>query len=137
MEQLGIFSSARRERKLSDLGDNLEQLNQIINWEMFRATLERAVRKEAKGPGGRRRFDAVMMFKILVLARLFNLSDDQTEYQINDRISFMRFLDLGLNSTVPDAKTIWLFRETLKNTGVMEELFAPFKSFFAAPSNQE
>ena len=126
MDQLGIFSSAKRERKLSDLGDNLEQLNQFINWEMFRATLEGAVRKEAKGPGGRRRFDVVMMFKILVLARLFNLSDDQTEYQINDRISFMRFLDLGLNSTVPDAKTIWLFRETLKNTGVMEELFAQF-----------
>ena len=128
MEQLGIFSSAKRERKLSDLGDNLEQLNQIINWEMFRATLEGAVRKEAKGAGGRRRFDVVMMFKILVLARLFNLSDDQTEYQINDRISFMRFLDLGLSSTVPDAKTIWLFRETLKNAGVMEDLFAQFNA---------
>ena len=128
MEQLGIFSSAKRERKLSDLGDTLEQLNQIVEWEMFRATLERAVHKEAKGPGGRRRFDVVMMFKVLVLARLFNLSDDQTEYQINDRISFMRFLDLGLNSTIPDAKTIWLFRETLKNAGIMEELFAQFNA---------
>lgn len=67
-----------------------------------------------------------MMFKILVLARLFNLSDDQTEYQINDRISLMRFLDLGLNSTVPDTKTIWLFRETLKKAGIMEDLFAQF-----------
>lgn len=126
MEQLSIFSSVKRERKLSELGDNLEQLNQIINWEFFRATLERAVRKEAKGPGGRPRFDVVMMFKTLVLARLFNLSDDQIEYQINDRISFMRFLDLGLNNTIPDAKTIWLFRETLKNAGIMEELFAQF-----------
>ena len=95
---------------------------------MFRATLEQAVRKKAKGPGGRRRFDVVMMFKILVLARLFNLCDEQTEYQINDRISFMRFLDLGLNSTIPDAKTIWLFRETLKNAGIMDILFAQFNS---------
>ncbi len=97
---LGIFSSTKREQKLSDLGDTLEQLNQIVDWEMFRATLEDAVRKEAKGPGGRPRYEVVMMFKVLVLARLFNLSDDQAEYQINDRISFMRFLDLGLNSMV-------------------------------------
>ena len=128
MVQLGIFSSAKRERKLSDLGDSLEQLNQIINWEMFRATLERAVRKDAKWPGGQRRYDVVIMFKVLELARLFNLSDDQTEYQINDRISFMRFLDLGLSSTVPNAKTIWLFRETLKNAGIIEELFARFNA---------
>ena len=126
MEQIGIFSSEKRERKLSDLGDTLEQLNQIVEWEMFRPALDKATRKEAKGPGGRRRYDVVMMFKILVLARLYNLGDDQMEYQINDRISFMRFLDLGLSNTVPDAKTIWLFRETLKNAGIIEELFAQF-----------
>ena len=127
MEQLNIFSSVKREEKLSTLGDNLEKLNEVINWEMFRPTLAKAVAvKEPKGPGGRRRFDVVMMFKILVLERLYNLSDDQTEYQINDRISFMRFLDLGLNNTVPDAKTIWMFRETLKNAGIMDDLFAQF-----------
>ena len=126
MEQLGIFSSAKRERKLSDLGDNLEQLKQIVSWEMFRPALEKATRKEAKGPGGRRRYDVVMMFKILVLARLYNLGDDQMEYQINDRISFMRFLDLDLSSTVPDAKTIWLFRETLRKAGIIDDLFSQF-----------
>lgn len=126
MEQLGIFSSAKRERKLSDLGDNLEQLKQIVSWEMFRPVLEKATRKEAKGPGGRRRYDVVMMFKILVLARLYNLGDDQMEYQINDRISFMRFLDLDLSSTVPDAKTIWLFRETLRKAGIIDDIFAQF-----------
>lgn len=126
MEQLGILGSAKREKKLSTLGDNLEQLNQAIAWEMFRLILDKAVRKEPKGAGGRKRYDVVMMFKILVLARLFNLSDDQAEYQINDRISFMRFLNLGLYDTVPDAKTIWLFRETLKQAGVMDELFAKF-----------
>ena len=119
MEQLSIFSSVKREGKLSALGDNLEKLNEIINWEIFRPMLVKAVTvEEAKGPGGRHRFDVVMMFKILVLARLFNLSDDQTEYQINDRISFMRFLGLGLSNTVPDAKTIWLFREKLKSARI-------------------
>ena len=128
MNQLSMLGSVEREKKLNVLGDSLEKLNETIDWEMFRAILQKAVTiEERKGPGGRRRFDVVMMFKILVLARLYNLSDDQTEYQINDRISFMRFLDIGLNSTVPDAKTIWLFRETLKNAGIMEELFAQFK----------
>lgn len=56
MEQLGILGNAKQERKLSDLGDTLEQLNEIVNWEMIRGMLEKAVRKEAKGPrGGRRR----------------------------------------------------------------------------------
>ena len=124
---MSIFSSAKREKKLSALGDHLEQLNEVINWEMFRPVLQKAVSKEEpKGPGGRKRYDVVMMFKVLVLAKLFNLSDDQAEYQINDRISFMRFLDLGLNSTVPDAKTIWLFRETLKNAKVLDDMFAQF-----------
>jgi IS5 family transposase len=54
-----------------------------------------------------------MMFKIPVLRRLYNISDDQTEYQIKDRITFMRFLGLSINDRVPDAKTIWLFRENL------------------------
>ena len=126
MEQLGILGSAKRVRKLSDLGESSEQLNQIIDWEMFREKLEEAVRKEPKGPGGRPPYDVVMKFKILVLERMYNLGDDQAEYQINDRISFMRFLGLGLYETVPDAKTIWQFRETLKNAGVIKELFAQF-----------
>jgi len=119
MEQMSVFSSIGREEKLSKLGDNLELLNKLIVWEMFRPTLEKAVMKPSRGMGGRPRYDVVMMFKILVLARLYNLSDDQTEYQINDRISFMRFLGLGLGNTVPDAKTIWLFREMLKEAGVI------------------
>ena len=66
------------------------------------------------------------MFKILILQRIYNLSDDQTEFQINDRITFMRFLDLNLHSTVPDAKTIWLFRETLVKAAAADKLFKQF-----------
>ena len=66
------------------------------------------------------------MFKVLVLQRIYNLSDDQTEYQINDRMSFMRFLGLGLEDRVPDAKTIWLFRNTLAQTDAARKLFELF-----------
>ena len=65
-----------------------------------------------------------MMFKILVLQRLYNLSDDQTEYQINDRMSFMRFLGINLCDKVPDAKTIWKFKNDLAET--VDKLFCMF-----------
>lgn len=85
----------------------------VIDFESFRPTLTEGMKKERKSSAGRHPFDNVMMFKVLVLQRLFNLSDDQTEYQITDRISFQRFLGLSLGEKVPDAKTIWLFRNTL------------------------
>jgi IS5 family transposase len=66
------------------------------------------------------------MFKILLIQTLNNLSDERTEYLINDRLSFMRFLGLGLSDRVPDAKTVWLFRERLTQTGAIDVLFNRF-----------
>ncbi len=66
------------------------------------------------------------MFKILVLQALYNLSDDQAEFVIQDPLSFMRFLGLSLSEKVPDAKTIWLFRESLVRAGAIDNLFARF-----------
>src|SRR2546430_2340729 len=71
-----------------------------------------------KGLAGRN-WDEVMIFKALVLQALYNLSDDQAEYQLRDRLSFMRFLGLELEDTVPDAKTLWLYREALGKAGAV------------------
>lgn len=128
MEQIGIFDEAKRLERLSQLGDSLERLNKVIPWEMFRPQLEAVFNNPGKKATGRPPFDRILMFKILVLQRIYNLSDDQTEYQINDRITFMRFLSLGINSTVPDAKTIWKFKEDLKNAGVMDNIFNLFEA---------
>ena len=76
-------------------------------------------------------FDTVLVFQILVLQALSNLSDGQTEYQIRDRLSFMRFLGLDFDQRIPAAKTIWLFRETLAQAQVVETLFAPFETYLA------
>ena len=62
----------------------------------------------------------------MVLQSLHNLSDERTEYLIRDRISFMRFLDLELEDPVPDASTIWLFREALAQAGLIDRLFERF-----------
>lgn len=126
MKQFGFFDESNRLKKLSQLGDALEKLDKVINWEMFRGILEKVFCKEPKGAGGRPPYDYVLLFKILVLQRIYNISDDQTEYQINDRISFMRFLGLGLGDSVPDAKTIWLYRDTLTKTDVIHEIFQLF-----------
>ena len=128
-QQKGFFDEDFRLEKISKQGDPLRKLDEYIDWEMFRPILKKAFRKEAKGPGGRPPFDYVMMFKILVLQRLYNLSDAQMQFHILDRLSFMRFLGLQINDTVPDEKTIWHFRETLTRKGKVEILFEKFRSF--------
>ncbi len=125
MKQLGIFNEEDRLKKLSKLGDPLERLD-VIDWTVFRPVLERALQKKRKSNAGRPAYDYLMMFKILVLQRLYNISDDGTEYQINDRLSFMRFLDLTLGDKVPDAKTVWVFREALTRAEAEGELFELF-----------
>ena len=71
------------------------------------------------------------MFKTLVLGALYNLSDDRIEYQVRDRLSFMRFLGLGLGDQVPDARTVWLYREVLAQAGMVETLFKQFDGYLA------
>lgn len=123
----GLFDESFRLEKLSKQGDPLVMLKEKINWEIFYPTIESIFAKEKKGPGGRPPYDYLMMFKILILQRYYNLSEDQAEYQILDRFSFMRFLDLVLSDKVPDSKTIWLFKETIAQSGKTEELFNTFE----------
>jgi len=126
MKQTGFFDENDRLKELSELGDPLEKLNSVIDWERFRPVLTRILKKEAQGPGGRPPYDYVMMFKILILQRIYHISDAQTEYQIKDRLSFMRFLGLSLCNDVPDDKTIWFFREQLVKADIIDTLFYRF-----------
>ena len=122
----GFWDQDIRLIKLSQLGDPLEKLNKEIDFEIFRNLLEERLSKMPKGLGGRPPYDYVLMFKILILQRYYNLSDEQIEYQINDRMSFMRFLDLSIADDVPDSRTVWNFREQLTDLGVVEDLFSLF-----------
>lgn len=130
--QPGFFDRERRAAKLSELGDPLVRLNAEIDWEAFRADLNRVHEKVRKSNAGAKPIDVVLMFKVLVLQQLHNLSDDRIEYQIRDRFSFMRFLGLELEDRVPDAKTVWVFRERLKELALVEVLFARFHEQLAA-----
>ena len=97
-----------------------------MDFEQFRPDLERALSYSDGRKGGRPPIDPVLMFKVLVIQTINSLSDERTEYLINDRLSFMRFLGLGLSDRVPDAKTIWLFRERLTKAGAIATLFDRF-----------
>ena len=132
VKQPGFFDLAERTNKLTEMGDPLVGLNARIDWEAFRPDLNRIHEKARKSNAGAKPIDVVLMFKVLVLQQLNNLSDDRIEYQIRDRISFMRFLGLELEDRVPDAKTVWSFREQLKVLNLTVELFARFHEQLAS-----
>ncbi len=141
MRQAGMFEMDNRLGKIDSNGDPLVKLNEVVDWEMFRPELERVRQKARKSNAGRKPYDAVLMFKVLVVQSLYNLADDAVEFQILDRLSFMRFLGLEIGDSVPDAKTVWLFREELREAGAVEGLFGRFdrhlrESGFAARKGQ-
>ncbi len=130
MNQNSLFgASSKHLAELSAMGDPLEKLDRTIEWAIFRPLLEKAFRRERKSNAGRPPYDYLLMFKILVLQHIYNLSDEQIQYQILDRHSFRRFLGLGDEDRVPDQKTIWLFRETLTQCGAVRQLFDKFDRY--------
>jgi IS5 family transposase len=135
--QPGFFDVEERLKELSAKGDELERLNAVVDFELFRSELEGAVPRSDRSKGGRPPFDHVLMFKVLILQASHSLSDERTEYLIKDRLSFMRFLGLGLADTVPDANTIWTFREALtraklRGKPAIEVLFKRFEASLSA-----
>ena len=135
MGQLGFFDADKRLEALSARGDPLEAIDHLVPWESFRAEIEAVVLTPdelKKSSAGRRPFDAILMFRMLVLQALNNLSDEQVEYQVRDRLSFSRFLGLAIEDSIPDATTLWLFREKLAKAGVIETLFDRFDQHLAA-----
>ena len=131
--QAGFFDVDERLKDLSAKGDHLERLGAIVDFELFRPDLARAVPRSDGLKGGRPPFDHVFMFKVLILQTSHSLSDERTEYLIKDRLSFMRFLGLGLADPVPDANTIWTFREALTRAKIdgkpaIEVLFRAYEA---------
>jgi transposase, IS5 family len=107
----------------------------MVPWECFRADIAAAVLTPAapkKSSAGRKPIDVLVLFRMLILQALHNLSDEQTEFQVRDRLSFTRFLQLGFEDSIPDATTLWLFREKLAQAGLIESLFDRFEGHLAA-----
>ena len=140
MGQMGFFDVENRYAALDAKHDPLAKINAVVPWEAFRSRLESVWRKppdERRSNAGCKPWDAIVMFKAILLCALYNLSDDQVEYQMRNRLSFVRFLGLALEDKVPDAKacpeldsgTVWLCRERLSQAGLIETLFEDFDGY--------
>lgn len=121
-----LFEGESRAELIDRLGDPLRALNNLINWEEFRSRLEEYFPTKKVDQGGRPRMDPLMMLKILILQKLYDLSDQAMEFQIADRLSFQRFLFIESTKGIPDEKTIWLYREQIKEHGLIDKIFDDF-----------
>jgi IS5 family transposase len=126
--QYTFFGDHRALEALKQAGDRLEELDRYIDMKPLVAVADGIWRlsAQAKGPGGRKPWPSETMLRVLLLKRLYNLSDEQTEYQLRDRLSFLRFAQLGLGDEVPDSRTIWLYGEQLSKADGARKLFDAF-----------
>ena len=129
MEEPSLLELEARQRKLNQKKDLLVRLDAIVPWETFRPLLEKIYDKPRKSNAGRKPIDVIVMFKLLVLQQLYGISDEELEYQVNDRLSFMQFLGFDLSDEVPDATTVWLFRHQLTQQGLIDPLFEQFDAY--------
>jgi transposase, IS5 family len=126
----GLFDHDLLLSRLSAIGNPLERIDKVINFEFFRALLEsKLINHNKKNNAGAKPFDVVIMFKLLILQRYFGLGDKQIEYQIIDRLSFKHFLGFETGDKIPDEKTVWAFREALTKNGLIPLLFEQFHGF--------
>lgn len=134
MHQAGFFEIEDCYARLDKAGDPLAKLDAMMDWSDL-SQIMNGLTFDANsngGKGGRPPLSGLMMAKIMILQACNNLADDRTEFLINDRISFKRFLSLGGNDKSPDAKAIWLWRERVQHSGLHHKIFAWFDGELAA-----
>jgi IS5 family transposase len=125
----GLFDVHARLEKITEKKHALMALNEVVDWEMFRRPLAALRDKPRKSVAGAKGYDLVLLFKMLVLKTMYNLSYEEIECQVLDRLSFMRFLNLSMGDKVPDGTTLWNFHEALKEIGLDRALFDTFDRF--------
>lgn len=128
-EQSNIFDILAHVDTASKRKSSLDRLS-VIDWEGFRPLLMEHLSYSDQARGGRRPWCPVLMLKVLILQRYFGLSDEETEFQIMDRFSFLRFLGLRPGDGAPDHATIWAFKERLGEAGMLA-IFDAFGALLA------
>lgn len=123
MIKLSLFAAEEREAKLNKLGDVLQVLDKYIDFTALASAVDKAVPRPSRANGGRPPFPSELMVRVLIVQQMFNLSDEQMEYQLLDRLSFQRFVGLRQSSQIPDRTTIWTFKERLIKADVGNCIF--------------
>ena len=123
MMKPNLFAAQEREAKLTKLGDALQVLERHVDFAALADAVDKAAPRPGRERGGRPPFPTEVMVRILLIQQLFNLSDEQMEFQLLDRLSFQRFAGLRDSSQIPDRTTIWTFKERLIKAGASESVF--------------
>ncbi len=129
----GFWDEKQRIAKLQEKKPVMTRLAETIHRETFHPIIDKGYSQEPKSNAGRKRIDPLILFKMLVLHHLFNLSDEEIEFQVNNHRSFEEFGGLGAMNDIPDTTTMAFFRERLRKAGVIEE---PFEMFERCLSDQ-
>jgi transposase, IS5 family len=124
--QINLFEVSEGYKRLDKMGDPLEKISKNVKWEGLKEVLKPITFDQGK-KGGRPAWDAMIIIKSLLLQSLYNIADGACEYQINDRMSFKRFIGLDIAQKAPDEKTLWLYRERLKHKGLEAKIFQWFE----------
>lgn len=125
----GFGRIEKRRQRLEESQDKLRDLNEIVPWEVLRQVLEQLPSKERQSNAGRKAIDPMVLFKLLILKQLYNLSNAEVEYQAHDRGSFRRFLGLSGTAEIPDATTLDRFEQQLRQAELIDVLFEQFEGF--------
>lgn len=112
-----LFAHQAHETKIESLGDPLQRINTHIDFSELAAQVDRVAPRPQSAQGGRPPYPTETMVRILVLKRLYNLSDEQMEFQLLDRMSYQKFCGLRDVSNIPDRTTIWTFENRIGSTG--------------------
>ncbi len=123
MIKVSLFAEQEREARLDRIGDALSKLAAHVDFAALAAEIDEAAPRPGRERGGRPPFPTELMVRVLVIQQLYNLSDEQMEFQLLDRLSFQRFVGLRQSSQAPDRTTIWTFKERLIKTGASERIF--------------
>lgn len=135
--KFGFCDARKRFAAVTETDDALVRLDAVIDWAMFRAAPERIDHKERKSAAGRKPMGRVVMFKMFILQNLYRISVEALEYHLSDRLMYMGFLGIDLTGRVPGAKTVWLFRERLREAQAFDRLFEQFYRALGAHRGKE
>lgn len=123
MIKISLFAEQERETKLDKIGDVLSKLAEHVDFAALAAEIDEAAPRPGRQRGGRPPFPTELMVRVLVVQQLYNLGDEQMEFQLLDRLSFQRFVGLRQSSQAPDRTTIWTFKERLIKAGASQRIF--------------
>ena len=112
-----LFADELHRKKIDSLGDPLAAIESHIDFTALATEVDRIAPRPESRQGGRPPYPTETMVRILVLKRLYNLSDEQMEYQLLDRMSYKRFCGLSHAATIPDRTTVWIFEQRIGEAG--------------------